>query len=271
MPSIGTIAILRQLECIMADCRQFYDELAPHYDQIFENWEASIVRQATVLGGIIQRECGDKRPVRVLDCACGIGTQSLGLAMKGFEVEGCDTSPGAVERARSEALKRGLNVPFSVANMLQLTAIARSSFDAVICIDNSLPHLESDEQLLQAAQQARAKLRTGGSFVGSIRDYDRMVVERPATQGPSFYSEGDGRRRIVFQIWDWLDERRYRFHLYITRSTQSEWHTFHFTSTYRAILRNELGDILTEAGFRKVRWLLPFETTFYQPLFIAQQ
>jgi len=254
----------------MADSTHSYDEFAAHYDQIFENWEASILRQATVLGGILQRECGDRRPIRVLDCACGIGTQSLGLAIKGFDIEGCDISSGAIQRARAEALKRGLSVPFSVANMLQLTAVGQSAFDAVICIDNSLPHLESEEQLLQAAQQAHAKLIDRGSFIGSIRDYDRLVVEKPTAHGPSFYPDKDG-RRIVFQIWDWLDERRYRFHLYITRSEQSQWRTFHFTSTYRGVLRSELGNILTKAGFRKVRWLLPHESGFYQPIFIAQR
>jgi 2-polyprenyl-3-methyl-5-hydroxy-6-metoxy-1,4-benzoquinol methylase len=168
----------------VADFTHSYDELAAHYDLIFENWEASIVRQATVLGDILRQECGCGQPIRVLDCACGIGTQSLGLAMKGFDVQGCDISAGAVQRAQSEAMKRGLSVPFSVANMLQLTAVERSSFDAVICIDNSLPHLESDEQLLQAARQAHAKLRDGGSFIGSIRDYDHLVRERPMVQGP---------------------------------------------------------------------------------------
>jgi glycine/sarcosine N-methyltransferase len=254
----------------MADLTQPYDELAAHYDQIFEDWEARIERQSTVLAGILERECGDERSIRVLDCACGIGTQSLGLAMKGFDVTGCDISIRAVERARSEASKRKLSVPFSVANMVHLSAIPKSSFDAVICIDNSLPHLQTDEDLLQAAQQEYGKLRSGGSFIGSIRDYDRLIVERPATQGPSFYSD-NGNRRIVFQIWDWLDERRYRFHLYITRNVESSWRTLHFTSTYRAVLRSESQRILEEAGFINIRWLSPSDSDFYQPIFIAQR
>jgi SAM-dependent methyltransferase len=254
----------------MPDLSQAYDELAPYYDQIFEDWEASIARQAAVLTSILKHECGDRRPIRVLDCACGIGTQSLGLAMSGFDVMGCDISSGAVQRARSEASKRGLSVPFFVANMMELSSIPQSSFDAVICIDNSLPHLETDEELLQAAQQAHGKLRPGGCFIGSIRDYDRLVVERPATQAPSFYSH-NGSRRIVFQIWDWLDERRYRFHLYITRNAGSTWHTFHFTSTYRGVLRSELRDILVQGGFTNVRWLSPSESGFYQPIFIAHR
>ena len=266
----GGNGILWQLGCIMSDSTQAYDEFAAHCDQIFESWEASIVRQASVLGGILQHECGDRQPIRVLDCACGIGTQSLGLAMKGFDVEGCDISSRAVQRARSEAVKRGLSVPFSVANILKLTAVGRSSFDAVICIDNSLPHLETDGELLQAAQQAYGKLRPGGSFIGSIRDYDRFVVEKPTIQGPSFYSD-DGRRRLVFQVWDWIDERRHRFHLYVTRSTESAWQTPHFTSTYRAVLRGELRRILEQAGFTNVRWLSPSDSGFYQPIFIARR
>jgi len=124
--STSEIGILRQLECSMANITQPYDELAAHYDRIFEDWEASIARQSTVFAGILDRECGDRRPIRVLDCACGIGTQSLGLAMKGFDVTGCDISIGAVQRARSEASKRGLGIPFLVANMVQLSAQSRS-------------------------------------------------------------------------------------------------------------------------------------------------
>ncbi len=157
----------------MADSAPPYDELAACYDQIFEDWEATIVRQAMVLGGVLHHECGDRHPIRVLDCACGIGTQSLGLAMNGFDVEGCDISSGAVQRARSEALKRGLSVQFSVANMLQLSAISASSFDAVICIDNSLPHLESDEQLLLAAQQAYGN---SGSVAHSLAAFATTIA-----------------------------------------------------------------------------------------------
>lgn len=258
------------LECRMADLTQPYDEFAAYYDQIFEDWEASMARQSTVFAGILERECGDRQPIRVLDCACGIGTQSLGLAMKGFDVTGCDISIGAIQRARSEAAKRELSIPFSVASMVQLSAIPESSFDAVICIDNSLPHLQTDEDLLQASEQAYGKLRPGGSFIGSIRDYDRLVVERPTTQGPAFYSD-NGSRRIVFQVWDWLDERRYRFHLYITRNRESEWQTFHFTSTYRAVLRRELQRILEATGFINIRWVWPSDSGFYQPIFIARR
>src|ERR1700736_5531060 len=45
----------------------------------------------------------------VLDCACGIGTQALGLARAGYNVEGTDLSRAEIERAKAEAFSRGLD------------------------------------------------------------------------------------------------------------------------------------------------------------------
>jgi glycine/sarcosine N-methyltransferase len=250
------------------DSNDCYDELAPHYHLIFENWEDSIARQAAALGPILQLECGSPNTTRVLDCACGIGTQALGLARLGFRVSGCDASSGAVERAQMEASQRGLDFQLSVANMLDLTSLEDSHFDAVICMDNALPHLETTEQLVQAAAQIRMKLRPGGLLMASIRDYDRLIEERPAAQGPSFYSD-QGHRRIVFQVWDWLDDRRYMFHLYITRQGAKGWQTVHTAAAYRALLRNELAAALQQAGFINTRWLLPSESGFYQPIILG--
>lgn len=47
---------------------------------------------------------------------------------------------------------------------------------------------------------------------------------------------------------------------------QVDWQTHHGVSAYRAVLRDELTGILERAGFVTVRWLLPGESGFYQPL-----
>ena len=226
-------------------------------------------RQAAVLGALLERECGVPSAPRILDCACGIGTQALGLASLGFTVTACDLSPASVERTRVEAAKRRLNVRLFVADMLDLTEIPDSNFDAVMCMDNALPHLESDEQLFQAATQIRRKLRAGATFMGSIRDYDTLVQERPVVQEPAFFSD-QGRRRIVHQVWDWSDERRYAFHLYITRELQGGWETQHYVSNCRAVLREEFSRILQAAGFVGCRWILTAESGFYQPIVLAK-
>ena len=246
----------------------FYSDLAGVFHLIFADWEASMARQAAVLGPLLERECGPAPSTRVLDCACGIGTQALGLALRGFRVTGSDISSAAIERARLEAARRGVDCPLYVADMRDLGAVPESGFDAVIAMDNALPHLASEEELAQAAGAIRGKLRPGGMFAASIRDYDQILAERPVVQGPAFYSEAE-RRRMVFQLWDWKDERRYEFHLYITRETGEGWRTHHGVGMYRGVRREELARILEGAGFAGVRWLMPDESGYYQPVVVA--
>lgn len=249
--------------------KHFYDRLASNYHLIFEDWDASMKRQAAALAPILERECGAPGAPRILDCACGIGTQTLGLASLGFTVTACDLSPASVERTRVEAAKRRLNVQVFVVDMLDLTEVPDGNFDAVMCMDNALPHLESDEELFQAATQIRRKLRAGATFMGSIRDYDSLLQDRPVVQGPAFYSD-QGSRRIVHQVWDWSDERRYALHLYITREVLGGWETQHYVSNYRAVLREEFNRILQAAGFVGCRWILTAESGFYQPIVLAK-
>ena len=251
------------------EVKHFYDRLASNYHLIFKDWDASIKRQAAALGAILERECGAPSALRILDCACGIGTQTLGLASLGFIVTACDLSSVSVERARVEAAKRRLKVQLFVADMLDLTEIPDREFDAVMCMDNALPHFESDEQLFQAATQIRRKLRAGATFMGSIRDYDGLLQQRPVVQGPAFFSD-QGSRRIVHQVWDWSDERRYAFHLYITREVQGGWEAQHYVSNYRAVMREEFSRILQAAGFVGCRWILTAESGFYQPIVLAK-
>src|SRR4051794_31381972 len=94
----------------------FYDRLAPLYDLIFLDWDASMEQQAGQLAGIIGDRWGAEART-ILDVACGIGTQSIGLARKGFAVAASDLSAGAVERARVEARRRGVEIKFSVCDM----------------------------------------------------------------------------------------------------------------------------------------------------------
>lgn len=250
------------------DPKSLYDRLAANYHLIFADWQASINRQASILGPILERECEGASAMRILDCACGIGTQSLGLASRGFSVTGCDFSSASIDRLKSEAMRRGLSIPSFVANMRDLSSVPGRDFDAVICMDNALPHLEDDEQVLQALVQIRSKLAYNKPLMASLRDYDRLLWERPVVQEPVFY-RGDGRRRIVHQIWDWIDDRRYSFHLYITCETEQGWENQHYISNYRALLRDELASLLQGAGFGNIRWLFPAESGFYQPIVLA--
>lgn len=245
----------------------FYDSLAPHYHLIFEDWDRSIDRQAKVLDHLLKAQLQD-RPLKILDCACGIGTQAIGFALNGHQVTASDLSEAAVKRARHEARIRGLDISFFVSDMTSMAEIREDNFDVAAAMDNALPHL-TGEQVRCALRVAASKLAPNGLFAASIRDYDELVQQRPTSQQPAFYGD-PGERRIVHQVWDWLDAKRYAVHLYIGEESNQAWTTRHFVSEYRCILRSELSNELESAGFKDVRWLMPGQSGYYQPIVLAR-
>jgi glycine/sarcosine N-methyltransferase len=244
----------------------FYDEMAAAYHLIFENWDAAIERQGEVLSRLLPPSGSVGT---VLDCACGIGTQALGLARVGYVVEGTDLSGAEIERARVEAATRGLKIAFRVDDMRSLGTSAVGTFGAVVALDNALPHLDSDQDVLKALGAMHERLRPGGTLLISIRDYGPLMDQRPTITPPAMFMDA-GRRRIVHQVWDWQDERRYIVHLYITRQTLSEeWVTNHFVGHYRAITPEEIAAHSEKVGLRQVQVLQPAETGYYQPIVAA--
>jgi glycine/sarcosine N-methyltransferase len=242
----------------------FYEPLAEHFHLIFDDWDKSIERQAGILNTLLAAQgCG--HPLKILDCACGVGTQALGFASFGHRVVASDLSRAAVNRARREAESRGVNISFYVSDMTSLTEIADRDFDVVAALDNAISHL-STGQLVCAIKAAASKLKSNGLFIASTRDYDTLILQRPAMQPPAFYGT-EGNRRIVHQVWDWIDEARYPVHLFIT--TQNRRGQL-ITSSYRALQRSEFSAVLQSTGFEDVRWLMPPESGFYQPLVLAR-
>ncbi len=258
-------------EAVSTDPQAFYDALAPDYHLIFADWEQSMMRQGTALDRLIRAHAWDAPPVTLLDCSCGIGTQALGLAARGWRVHATDLSVESVARAAAEAEKRGLALTVAAADMRALATAVAGTFDVVISCDNALPHLLTDDDLLAAARGMMARLRPGGLALISIRDYDQVTEQPPHALLPQVVDDAAG-RRISFQVWDWAaDGRSYTLTLFLLRQEGGEWRTSHYTTTYRALLRGELSTLLAEAGLAEIRWHMPQDTGYYQPIVTARR
>jgi glycine/sarcosine N-methyltransferase len=257
----------------MADpVRAFYDELAESYHLIFADWHGSMLRQAAALNRLIESDLGPG-PHAILDCACGIGTQAIGLALLGHRVHATDLSPRAVARAEREATARGASLSFGVADLRTLATEVAGDFDVVLACDNVLPHLLTDDDLRLAVDNMAAKLRPGGMFLASIRDYDRLVQERPRGEGPRVFDDIRG-RRISFQVWDWSDTgSTYQLHQFVVRQEGAGWRTDHFSTEYRALLAADLVNALRHSGFAlaQIHWHEPEESGFFHPIVTARK
>ena len=117
----------------------FYDELAPEYHLIYEDWNTAVEHQSVALDRLVRSRLPDAQSV--LDCSCGIGTQAIGLAGHGYNVHGTDVSERALDRARLEAIRRGLDIAFTACDIRNLERV-HGTYDVVMSCDNALPHLD---------------------------------------------------------------------------------------------------------------------------------
>ncbi|WP_369275596.1 class I SAM-dependent methyltransferase [Streptomyces sp. R11] len=246
----------------------FYDELADDYHLIYADWDASIRRQGNALDALI----GQDRAA-VLDCSCGIGTQAIGLALRGHRVTGSDLSPRAAARAAREGARLGLGLHTAVADMRRLP-FPNGQFDTVVCADNSLPHLLTEQDVHAALAEMRRVLRPTGLLLVSTRPYDDLVRDRPASTPPQVHQIADtegGERTVTFQLWHWHDDgEHYDLEHFQLLPAGGHWRVRVRRTTYWALGRDRLAGLAAEAGFVDLGWRMPQETGFFQPLLVAR-
>ena len=245
----------------------FYNNMATQYDKLFLDWHAATREQARILKQIFD-ERGFGPDARILDCACGIGTQAIGLAALGYPVTASDFSDGALHQARERASAQALQIRFEQADFRALSEVFSEQFDIVIAMDNALPHMLTREDLDAALRSIVGRVRPGGLFVASIRDYDQLLLDKPPYSPPYIHKTGSG-QRVSFQTWVWQGEN-YELTQYII-DDEAALSVSKFTCGYRATRREELTELLLAAGCSNVEWLFPEKSGFYQPIVAAKK
>jgi SAM-dependent methyltransferase len=249
---------------------RFYDELADDYHLNYADWRRSVPRQGEVLDRLIQSQATGKAST-VLDCTCGIGTQAIGLALRGYAVTGSDISARSVDRARQEAAAVGVDIAFGVADVRTRPNPPGAAYDVVISCDNSLPHLLTDADLALALARIHANVRPGGLIVVGIRDYDALRAEQPKFTPPQLV-ERDDRRTVLFQLWDWADDAEtYTLTMFRHTMVNGVWMTRTGTTRYRALRRADLDRLARAAGFADLAWHLPEKTGHHQPMLAGRR
>lgn len=251
----------------MSITQKFYDNLASQYDKLFLDWQATTQEQALILDRIFTANGFDKN-ANVLDCACGIGTQSIGLAAIGYNVTGSDISEGEIAEAKERAEKNTVSVSFEHADFCALSDTFTEQFDIIIAMDNALPHMLTSNDLASAIKSIVNQIKDSGIFVASIRDYDALLGNKPPYSPPYIHKTAKG-QRVSFQTWTWEGDN-YRLIQYIVED-EDTLQVSKFECEYRATRRQEMTDLLMANGCSDVEWMFPETTGFYQPIVVAKK
>lgn len=247
----------------------FYDDLADEYHLLFEDWWEAALEHGQIIDRLLL-SLGVRPGARLLDCSCGIGTQAIPLALRGYRVLGSDISAAAVDRARREANERQTAVEFVVCDVRDVGRVMSSRFDITLACDNSLPHLLTDADLLAALRSIRACLSVRGIFLASIRDYDELIRQRSTGVMPVTYFSGAA-TRIVGQAWEWSERAEtVLIRLFVLQQQEGRWSCSVRATRYRALRRAEMDEALHQAGFGEVVWHTHDATGYHQPIVTAR-
>lgn len=117
------------------------------------------------------RLAGVSPGARILDAPCGFGRHAIPLAEAGFDVVGLDFSEPLLAEARRRMGRAG---PELVHGDLRALPFAEASFDAVLCLYNSLGY-HGEEGDLQTLRELRRVLHPGRRLVLEVYHRDRLA------------------------------------------------------------------------------------------------
>lgn len=247
----------------------FYDNLAPYYKYIYPDWDKSIQRQAKELDSVIREYFGTD-PLSILDVSCGIGTQSIGLAAIGYEVTASDISSIEIDHAQLEAVRHGVQIKFTVADMRQVWEIHKKQFDIVVACDNSIPHLLSNDEILAAFRQFHKCTKPQGGCIISVRDYAQFEVkDGQKMMYPRLVHLTDEGQIAIFDVWD-ISGDYYEITTYVVEDSGKPNASTQVIrgGKYYCVQILTLENLLLDAGFRSINLL---RDRFFQPILVAKK
>lgn len=223
----------------MEDLMEFYEKLSEVYEYVFPVKSESIdfLKERILPNGT------------VLDVACGLGDHIKLLRDRGFYVEGHDFSSTMVKRASVRHPK----LHFKTANMLELNQNIDDKKNAIICIGNSLVHLEDNNAVQAFIQQSFDNLEKNGSLIVQIVNYDRVLKNNVSSlptinnQNIQFvrnYSLEPGRKKVSFST---------------DLTVNNE--TFKSEVKLLCLLKSDLEKMLKKAGFKQIEFYSDFKSS----------
>ncbi len=209
-----------------------------------EFWRRAVPPEATASEvGFIESRLGLEPRSRILDVPCGSGRHTLALAARGHHMVGVDISTEAIEHARRAAGDAGLDVELILAEMRDIPR--DGSFDAAVCMGNSLGYLDLTGVREFAAALAGA-VRPGGGLVVDFSAAAESVLPGYASGQPRLMKTGDI-AVVATNEYDVAGSRllsRYQF----SRGTEE----VQATAIHHVYTSAHLGQLLAEAGFTDI-------------------
>ena len=241
------------------ESREFYDRQAAVYE-VMNDWPSRLAFELPFL----RRALEQARARTLLEVACGGGHHAIALALEGYTVSGADLSAAMIDLARRNAAQPDVSIRFEQAGFADIGTPFNVTFDAVLCLGNSLPHVLTEKDQLAALTAMHGRLRHGGVLVLQNLNYDLRWKSRPR-----FFALNpvtlDGRPALVWRIADYHDPATrvagldgpcpepglITFHIAtIEQDAEGKWQATVRSTLQRPLFANDLTRWLAQVGFQ---------------------
>ena len=204
---------------------QFYNQIAEKYDFIFPLSPAHKTFFASELHG-----------KTILDVGAATGNLTAYLSSQGYEVTAIDLS----ERLIAKAAEKGVTV--QQLNMLTIDELP--TFDNIVCIGNTLPHLDSKTFVQLFLQKAYGQLTQGGKLVLQLVNFQKYFAQQQGDYlGNLPLIEND---KVKFERYYYLNEEgKIRFKTILDDTIKNE-------ELLQPIFADQLTEWLTQIGFQAI-------------------
>ena len=204
---------------------QFYNQIAEKYDFIFPLSPAHKTFFASELHG-----------KTLLDVGAATGNLTAYLSSQGYEVTAIDLSEGLI----AKAAEKGVTV--QQLNMLAIDELP--TFDNIVCIGNTLPHLDSKTSVQLFLQKAYGQLTQGGKLVLQLVNFQKYFAQQQGDYlGNLPLIEND---KVKFERYYYLNEEgKIIFKTILDDTIKNE-------ELLQPIFADQLAQWLTQIGFQAI-------------------
>lgn len=215
---------------------EIYDYVMRHVD--YENW-------ADYIESVFTRY--KVTPSTILELACGTGNMATILSTRGYQVSGIDRSAGMVSIAQQKVQDGHITATFQQGDMVD-PPIHENTFDAILCLYDSVNYLMDVEALRQMLDRVFTSLRPDGILIFDTctelnsRRFFYNEVDQESTDHFSYirHSEYLAQERIQVNEFQMVFNHDGKHDEYFERHEQ------------RIYPIDQIKHICKEAGFRRI-------------------
>ncbi|MCR4368729.1 MAG: class I SAM-dependent methyltransferase [archaeon] len=208
--------------------------------------------------GFLKKTLLENNCQRIFEACLGDGCDTIYLLKEGFEVTSNDLDLLFIKKAQENARREKVKLNITSYDWRELGKHFEKSFDAVICLGNSLTYLFDEKDRLKTLTQFRKMLVNGGILIIDERNYQYILDNNKAIlKGDFRYSANYvycGNKvhgtpieitpeKVVFEYSDTARKRKARLELYPFK-------------------RGELLNLLKKAGFKKISQYSDYKKTY---------